>query len=281
MTRRSPARVACAVLVAVAAAGCGGGETGTSTTAAATTVASGATTAPLTTIFPTTTAAATTTTQATTTTSDVHPAWDVGWAAMWPADGATAAYRATLWGGGTVDLPARIDYGVEWQGGTWDRITLGTVAPGEWGLALYFSRPEPWVLRIWGLETTGPGQGPSSSFLEYSEEPEVLDLRDLPGDAARIDAGVVFDGGGEDVPEPMSGTYSLSVVGIESIEVAAGALEGVLHMQLNLGGEFFGAADPDEFTEVTDIWIQPGQLLVEWGRPAPGFQSFELLTLWE
>jgi hypothetical protein len=280
MRRSSPALLACAVLVAIAAAGCGGGEGATSTTAASTTVTSAATT---TTAPPTTTGSTstTTTTQATTTTSDVHPAWDVSWAALWPPDGATAQYRVSLWGGGTVDLPARIDYAVQWQGGTWDRITLGTVAPGEWGLALYFQRPEPWVLRIWGLETTGPGQGAGSSFLEYSEEPGVLDLRSLPGAAARIDAGVIFDGGGTEVPEPMSGTYSLSVVGLETIEVAAGTLEDVLHLQLNLGGEFFGATDPDQFTEVADIWIQPGQLLVKWGQPAPGFESFELLTPWE
>jgi hypothetical protein len=187
----------------------------------------------------------------------------------------------SLWGGGTVDLPARIDYAVEWQGGTWDRITLGAVAPGEWGLALYFQRPEPWVLRTWGLEATGPGQGPGSSFLECSHEPGLLDLRSLPGAAARIDAEVVFDGGGTEVPEPISGTYALSVVGLETIQVAAGTLEDAVHLQLNLGGEFFGATDPDEFTEVADIWIQPGQLLVKWGQPAPGFESFELLTPWE
>ncbi len=282
MRHSSPVLLVCAVLMAVATAGCGGGEGATSTTAASTTATSGATT---TTTTPATTTPATTTTTATTppttTTSDVHPAWDVSWAALWPADGATAEYRASLWGGGTIDLPARIDYGVEWQGGTWDRITLGTVAPGEWGLALYFSRPEPWVLRIWGLETTGPGQGPGNGFLEYSEEPGVLNLRDLPEGAARIDAGVVFDGGGDDVPEPTSGTYSLAVVGLETIEVAAGTLEDAVHLQLSLGGEFFGASDPDEFTEVADIWIQPGQLLVKWGQPAPGFQSFELLTPWE
>lgn len=279
MTRPGPALLACAVLVAVATAGCGGGEAAPSTTAASTSVppTAASTTAPAT----TTAVSLTATTQAATTTSDVHPAWDVGWTELWPPDGATASYRVNLWGGGTVDLPARIDYGVEWQEGTWDRITLGNVTAGEWGLALYFQRPEPWVLRIWGLETTGPGQTPGGSFLEYSEEPGVLDLRGLPENMVRVDAGVVFDGGQEGVPEPMSGTYALSVVGLETIEVAAGTLEGALHVRLDLGGEFFGATGTDEFTEFTDIWIQPGQLLVKWGRPAPGFESFELLTLWE
>jgi len=261
------------MIVVLLAAACADGD-GAGTTAATTTSAA-------TTTLAATTTAVTTTTQATTTTSDVHPAWDVSWAALWPRDGATATYRVSLWGGGAIDLPARIDYGVDWQEGTWDRITLGTVEAGEWGLALYFQRPEPWVLRIWGLETTGPGQSPGGSFLEYSEEPGVLDLRGLPGTMARIDAGVVFDGGGDEAPEPMNGTYALAVVGLETIEVAAGTLEGALHLQLNLGGEFFGAAGPDDFTEFTDIWIQPGQLLVKWGRPAPGFESFELLTPWE
>lgn len=267
-----------AVLLLLLAAACGddgdAGTTAATTTSAATT----STAVPITTLA-TTTIAVTTTTQATTTTSDVHPAWDVSWAALWPPDGATATYRVSLWGGGTVDLPARVDYGVNWQEGTWDRITLGTLESGEWGLALYFQRPEPWVLHIWGLEATMPGgQG---SLLEYAAETGVLDLRGLPGTMARIDAGVLFDSGGEDAPDPMNGTYALAVVGLETIEVAAGTLEGALHLQLNLGGEFFGAAGPDDFTEFTDIWIQPGQLLVKWGRPAPGFESFELLTLWE
>ena len=270
--------VAFAGLILLAA--CGDDDGGAATTAATTAPATSSTAAPTTTLA-TTTIAITTTTQASTTTSDVHPAWDVSWAALWPPAGASATYRVSLWGGGTVDLPARIDYGVEWQDGTWDRITVGTVAAGEWGLALYFQRPEPWVLRIWGLETTGPGQAPGASFLEYSEEPGVLDLRSLPEDTARIDAGVVFDGGGDDVPEPMSATYALSVVGLEAIEVAAGTLDDALHLKLSLGGEFFGATSADEFTEFTDIWILPGQLLVKWGRPAPGFESFELLTPWE
>jgi hypothetical protein len=267
---------ATAVLLLLLAATACGDDGGAVTTSAATTAPATSSTAASTTA--TTTTAVTTTTQATTTTSDVHPAWDVSWAALWPRDGATATYRVSLWGGGAVDLPARVDYGVDWQEGTWDRITLGTLESGEWGLALYFQRPEPWVLRIWGLEATMPGgQG---SLLEYSEEPGVLDLKSLPETMARIDAGVLFDGGGGQASDPMPGTYALSVVGLETLEVAAGALEDVLHLQLNLGGEFFGAASPDEFTEVSDVWIQPGQLLVKWGRPAPGFESFELLTAW-
>ncbi|MBN2114486.1 MAG: hypothetical protein JW785_10210 [Acidimicrobiia bacterium] len=280
MSRHRVATLAMVSLL-LAATGCGGGETATTTTPASTTATSAATTttaAPATSVAPTTT---TTTMQATTTTSDEHPAWDVGWAALWPNDGATASYRVNLWGGGTVDLPARIEYGVQWQDGTWDCLTLGEVVPGEWGVALYFQRPEPWVLRIWGLEVTAPGQGPGGSMLEYSEEPGILDLRTLPEGEATIYAGVVFGGGGVEPSEPMSGTYSLAVVGLETIEVAAGTLEDTLHLQLPLGGEFFGAADPDAYTESPDIWIQPGQLLVKWGRPAPGFESFELLTLWE
>jgi len=264
-----------AALVLLAAA-CGD-DAATSTTAASTTAAA-TTQATATTAVTTTTEATTTTTEATTTTTDEHPAWAVSWAALWPEDGATATYRVNLWGGGSLDLPARIEYGVEWQDGTWDRITIGTVAPGEWGVALYFARPEPWVLTIWGLEASAPGfQG---SILEYSEEPGVLDLRGLPDGMARIDAGVIFDAGGGEAQQPMTGTYALSVVGLETVEVAAGTMEDAVHLNLNLGGEFFGAASPDEFTEVADIWILPGQLIVKWGRPAPNFESIELLSLW-
>jgi hypothetical protein len=269
-----PALPVTLLVLALLVAACGGNdEAGSSITPDPTS------TLPTSTSAPVTSTEVTTTTEApTTTTSDVHPEWEVSWAALWPPDGATATYRASLWGGGTVDLPARIDYGVDWQGGTWDRITIGDLAAGQWGLAMYFSRPEPWVLTVWGLETMGPGQG-EGTFLEYSAEPGVLDLRSLPGTMARIEAGGLFDSG-DGGAEPLTGTYALSVVGLETVEVAAGTLEGTLHLQLNLGGEFFGGTGPDDFTEVSDIWIQPGQLLLKWGRPAPGFQSFELLTPW-
>jgi hypothetical protein len=278
MKRPSRSLIVALAAVALLGASCGSDNDGAATPTTTTSLPP-TSTAATTTDLPTTTTVATTTTQATTTTSDLHPAWDVGWAALWPPDGATATYRVNLWGGGTVDLSARVDYAVEWQGGTWDRITLGTVEAGEWGAALYFQRPEPWVLTIWGLEATGPGQGPGGSFLERTTEPAVLDLRVLPGEMARADVGVVFESDGQ-AQEPIPATYALEVVGLETVEVAAGSMAGAVHLRLNLGGPFFGATG-DEFTEAPDIWILPGQLLVKWGRPAPGFDSFELLTRWQ
>lgn len=275
MNRRRVIAAALVMLVALAA-GCGDDDTVFTTAPASTTAASAATTQATTT---TTTQATTTTAEATTTTaSDLHPVWGVSWAAVWPADGDTASYRVRLWNGDTIDLPARVDYGVEWQGGTWDRITIGTTEPNEYGLALYFDRTEPWVIRIWGLQSTGPDSGPYGAYVEYPEEPQVLDLSGMPDSAPVLETAVLIDNGGG-VLGPLPAVYTLSVVGLETIEVPAGTIEDALHLSLGLGGEFFGGTAGS--TEVSNFWIQPGQLLVRWDQPAPGFGPFELLTLWE
>ena len=134
------------------------------------------------------------------------------------------------------------------------------------------------MIRVWGLETTGPGMGPEGAFSEYSEAPTVLDLLGLPDAVATVDVGVLT-GDSEEPTGPMVAVYSLSVVGLETIEVAAGTIADALHLQLGLGGEFFGGG-ADEITEISDIWIQPGQLIVKWGQPAPGFGSLELVIPW-
>jgi hypothetical protein len=138
--------------LALLAAGCGddggGGTTAPTSTTAASTTSSASTTA------------ATTTTEATTTTtSDAHPVWGISWASVWPREGSTATYRLALPDAPSTDLPATIEYGVAWDGGTWDRIVIGDPTPGEYGLAFYFDRSEPWVIRVWGVRATGPGMG--------------------------------------------------------------------------------------------------------------------------
>jgi hypothetical protein len=121
----------------------------------------------------------TTTTVATTTTTpaaeDTHPAWPVSWAALWPADGSTATARATT-DEGTIDAEVGMDYGVAWDGGTWDRIWLGSPQSGQLGVSFYLQRPEPWVVVLWGAHTYGPA---GFDMKERFDPPPTLDLRRL------------------------------------------------------------------------------------------------------
>lgn len=255
-------------------------DDGSATTAATTTTAAGTvTTAAVATT--TTTAPATTTTAATTTTSDLHPAWDLSWAGVWPAEGATATYRLELFNEPSIDLPATVSYGIEWDGGIWDRIQIGSTEPGEYGLAFYFDRSEPWVLRVWGLRANGPGMGPQGSFDEYLGGSPEVDLGGLPGTAPTLEVGAFVAGVGEELYGPTPAVYAMEVVGLEEVEVPAGIFPVSLHLRFGLGGEFFGVEEGQPITAFSDLWVSPENLILRWD-PAPGFgAALALVSPWE
>lgn len=254
-----------AILVAVVAAGCGGsGAATTSTTVAPTS------SAPL---------AATSTTRAATTSTrpaDAHPVWPRRWAEVWPADGAEATYQVLTFDGQSLLVPARLDYGVAWEGGTWDRLTVGTADFGGTGAAFYFDRSEPWVIRWWGVESFFPGMPEGQVQREWFAEPAVLDLGGLPEAALELEGTInqaLFRG-----TEPvnrLSFTAEGGVVGVEALEVPVGTLERTLHLRFTLGGEF---ASGEEIT--SDMWINAEWFLVKW-EGTFGFQSIALASPWE
>jgi len=268
------------VLVAALAAGlaaCGDDEGATSSTASPTTEAT-TTTASTTTAAPTTTEAPTTTAEPTTTTTlpaDTHPVIGLSWAAVFPPEGATATYRVTTYPGGTLDLPATIEYGVEWRGGTWDRFVIGTPEPGNEAMVVYFDRSAPWGFGVKGDEvfTVATTEGPE--MVEFFEEPLVFDGLQLPDLAFEAEGEITLEfAGGGGMTQGV--TYLLEVLSLgEDVEVAAGTLGPTVQLQATLGGELMGGGS---FS--LQIWLHPEQFLVKM-TDGPAFATIELLTPWE
>jgi len=170
---------------------------------------------------------------------------------------------------------------VEWDGGTWDRIQIGSTEPGVYGLAFYFDRSEPWAIQIWGLRASDPGMGPAGWITEYLGGGPVVDLSALPGTAPTLDVEAFVDSGQGEVGGPAGALYAMEVVGVEAIEVAAGSCTGSLPVRFGLGGEFFGVAEGDEITSSSNLWVEATQLILRWD-PVPGMGgALELVAPWE
>jgi hypothetical protein len=251
-------------------AACGGeGEAGTIAPATTTTSAASTSTAAPTT---STTAPAagtttsTTTTPTTTASDDRHPSWPVSWAALWPADGSTARVRAVS-SEGTVDAGIGIDYGLDWDGGTWDRIWLGSTEEGLLGVSFYLQRPEPWVITLWGAFT----HSPFVSMTERFDPPLTFDLRELAEGPLSMETTVIISDADGQIDE---GPYTLtiSLVSIEDVEVAAGQFAGTAHLHLT-------AEEPGGYVAESDVWIDADQALVRL-VPAHIWDSLELAALW-
>jgi hypothetical protein len=263
------------VLVSASAAGfagCGDDDGANTTAASSTTVATTTTAATTTSTSATTTTAAPTTTEAPTTTTtttlpvDAHRTVGLSWAAMFPAEGATATYRVTTYGGETLDLPATVEYGVEWRGGTWDRFVIGTPEPGNDAMAVYFDRSAPWVFAVKAAEA--PEQ------VEWFEEPLAFDASALPGAPFESETELMLEfaaGGGM----TMGVTYRLEVVTLgEDVEVPAGTLGPTVQLRATIGGELMNGG-----TFSLDLWLHPEQFLVKM-TDGPAFALIELLTPW-
>lgn len=247
--------------MAVCLAACGG-EGAAGTTSPPTTTTSAASTTAATTVVVTTTTTAPTTTVP----DDQHPAWPVPWAALWPADGSTAMVRAET-NEGTVDAGIGIDYDLDWDGGTWDRIWLGGTEEGLLGVSFYLQRPEPWVITLWGAVT----HSPFLTMTERFDPPPTFDLRGLAeGPLARETTVIISDADGQVDEGPY--TLTISLVGIEDVEVAAGQFTDTAHLHLL-------AEEPGGFVAETDLWIDGEQALVRLA-PAHIWDSLELATPW-
>ena len=252
-------RIVLALALAALAAGCGG-QAGGTTAAAGTT---------------TTTTAGTTTTTTTTAPSpipaDTHSGFGVSWTAVWPPDGAEAIYRATR-GDEQQDVAARIDYGVEWAGGTWDRLTIGTAVSGQTGMAWYFDRSTPWILRLAGADAFFTNAGGANLERAVFDEPLVLDLNLLPGHVVEARGSLSIAASAE-TPPFLTLDYALQAtsLGRETLTLPAGRIEEAWHIQIMLGDQSGGPG--------AHLWVHPEHLLVAW-EEAGIFNRVELVAPW-
>jgi hypothetical protein len=175
-----------------------------------------------------------------------------------------------------VAAMARFEPGVEWRGATWDRLVVGTAEPGQDDAALHFARPEPWVLRLWGVEQTAADR--DDTVLEYFEEPQDLDFTLLPDNPPALEGNMLFEAG-FGISDPIPALYRMEWIGIEDVEVAAGTIAGAYHVKFGLGGDFYPLGPGAEITFFSDLWLHPDQLIVEWD-PGPAGGPIELLVPW-
>jgi len=266
--------------VGMLAAACGDDDGGATTAAPTTTAATTTTAAPTTTAATTTTAAPTTTEAPTTTTTtttlpaDTHPAFPSSWSAGIPAEGATATYRVVTYGGTTLDLPATIERGVEWRGGTWDRFVIGTPEGGNDAAAIYMDLSEPWVVVLKGSETYSAGTAGGPELAEWFQDPLVFDVNSLPGTPVEVETQVTLEfAGGGGMTQGV--TYRLEAVTLgEDVTVPAGTLGPTAQLRVTIGGAFMGGG-----TFSLDLWMHREQYLVKM-NDGPAFASMELLSPW-
>jgi hypothetical protein len=261
------------LVAALLAGGCGGGGSA-ATTAPSTTAAATTTAAPTTAV----TASTTTTTAPTTTTTtlpvDAHPVIGLSWAAVFPPEGATATYRVTTYQGETLDLPATIEYGVEWRGETWDRFTIGTPEPGNQAITAYFDRSQPWVFKVKALETYTAATSSGPEMVEWFADPLTFDGMLLPGSPSQTDTQITVDfaGGGSGT---FGVTYEAEVVDLGGdVEVARGTFGPVAHLRTTIGGEFMSGG-----AFAMELWLHPSEFLVR-ATDLSQFATVELLTPW-
>ncbi|NQV07670.1 hypothetical protein HQ535_14085 [bacterium] len=166
-------------------------------------------------------------------------------------DGSTAVYEITNFGD-VFELPAVYTHGVEFQGGTWDRFTLGVVEPNNEGLAMYFGSPAPWLVQFAGWEYFRPDGGYT---LEWYPDPVVFDVSGdmLAPVATETVARLEF--GGEVMDLGAVFTYSVSGIG-QSIETPAGSLIGA-RFHVDVSGELMGGdfVFPIDIALVRGYWI--------------------------
>lgn len=257
-------------VVAMVTISCGGDpETASTTTVSSTTTSSTTTTVAATT---STTAAPTTTT--TTLPADTHPTFGVRWEEVWPPASATATYRVTTFDGDELDLPATMEYGVEFAGGAFDRLVVGTPEPGNDAMVIYFDRSEPWEIRVVGEEVFSAGRTDRADSIYVFEDPMVFDGLAPIGDTVRTEGRLALTLSTGDVLD-LGVTYDVTVRGVEPVTVVAGDFEDALVVDALVGGELLGG----DFTFPVEIWLDAEQLILRFVG-ATGFDRLELLEAW-
>jgi len=264
-----------AVMLIVAA--CGDDDAGTTTSVDGSTITTVApvTTAATTTVAPITAAPTTTVAPTTTQPADAHQVFGLSWADVWPADGTTALYRITAWDASQEDLPAIIEYGVDFRGETFDRLTIGTPEPGNYAMEVYLDRSEPWKVAIKAVATYNVNFPDGPVIVEVFDTPTVFDGSLPIGESVPTETEVILEFA--DFEERMPATYGLTLVSIgDTVEVPLGTVTGTALMHGSVQGEeFMGSLEPF----IAELWLHPQHLIVKM-LGSPAFDVIEILETW-
>ncbi|NQV07033.1 hypothetical protein HQ535_10810 [bacterium] len=284
--------LAMCLAVGAAAAGCGDDDDAATTTtpapveqtttvAPATTAESGTTVASVTTESSTTAAPQTTVPQttvpqtSTTLPADAHQAMGVGWSAIWPADGATAVYRVVTRDGVEANVPARIDYSVDWRGGEWDKISLGEVGGELPALAIYVRKIDPWVIEVGAIENlAGSAAGEQDLFESYAE-PVLIDLSGGIGESYEVETTVTIEFSNDTFEADVTYVITLESVS-EAMSLDFGDLDGVSLWSTRVSGPFVGG----DTILLGQFWMHPEYFIVGTDSGLV-FAEFVLVEPWE
>lgn len=206
-----------------------------------------------------------------------HPHWaGVTWESFWPADGEVARYRVHTEDGQDLDLDARIQDGFTRWGGHWTRLVVGVPDVGQVGLALYFDRRQPWVLKLKGMELYGPENVTGPVRVEAFATPLTVVLDEPVGKHTAVDSTVFEDP--EAQTGALAGRWDLSVDSYDQYVggLLAGDLEGCAVHRTMLSGALVGGGTPLAVQTV----VHADHHLVRWIN-GPGFVSMELLEGWK
>jgi len=212
----------------------------------------------------------------TTTAANPHDYWPgVDWDTFFPGPEKSAVYQVTTFDQVQKDLTARVVYDVEWKGGTWTQIVVGDLEPGKDGMAIYFDKSEPWVIKAKGVVVYGENVTDGPLMTEFFTDPIVISLNKDTGDSQEIDTQIngEYDGFVDD----MGVTYAIEFTSFDSeVTVPAGTYSGCADLKATLGGELMGGTQ----TIDVEIKIHPKQTIVHW-VDSPGFGLAELKTEWK
>jgi hypothetical protein len=204
-----------------------------------------------------------------------HPHWTgAGWDDFLPLPGETAVYTVTTFGQEEKDLNAFLERDVSFEGGTWDRIVVGSLVPGEDGSAIYLDLSTPWSVRVKGIQVFDTTDLDGPMMTEVFAEPIVIPLDTPQGQTTTIET--TISGTYGDFESDMGVVYKAKIVSYDAEhEVPYGTLTGCVHFQAELSGELIG-----ETALIVDVWAHPQQRIIEW-VDAPGFILARLKSAWQ
>lgn len=196
--------------------------------------------------------------------------WGVSWSEAWPEENERATYSVGFTGN-MVDLEARIEYGVEIDGETWDRMTIGTLEPGEAGGQIIFDRSTPWELRVKSTTIYTREVTSGYAIMEVYENPITFPLNIELNETVDVEGTYYLYLPGVVDPIQVDEHYSLKVTDLDrTIDLGFETLTGCIELEVTVGEEY-------PFTAV--IVMHPEQNIVYF-EAAPGVELAQMVSPW-
>lgn len=204
-----------------------------------------------------------------------HPYWEnVDWDSFFPGPEMSAVYHVTTFGQDEKDLTAHVVYDVEWKGGTWTQLVVGVLEPGNDGMAIYFDKTEPWVIKAKGVEVYDADTTDGPVMVEYFYVPIVVPLSKSVAETTEFST--TINGNYSGFEDSMGVNYSIAAQSYDWTQtVPAGEYGECAKIIATLTGELIGSGSVE-----AEIVAHPTQTIIRW-VDSPGFILAELKSEWQ